>query len=217
MKGKNVTIYVIVCLLAIALIAWGFLIFYPKSQPVNKIADLQTTPAIPRAVNQNQTPTQTPAPNNNGQKIYQNEKLGVSFTYPSTWPEPIVTEKNIVGDNGYISFSEEAGLWRIDLGQFEKNLREGEGGYYWNIYAYAKKNYQQFKNTLKEDLGLYNIKEELTVNGNQAIIFTEGGMCGYKNAIIFGKSMTLVIASTCGGDDAKVGDKINDILTNLKF
>lgn len=59
MKGKNVTIYVIVCLLAIAIIAWGFLMFYPKNQPTNKLANVQTTPTVPQATNQSQTPSET--------------------------------------------------------------------------------------------------------------------------------------------------------------
>lgn len=199
-------IYIIVCLLAIAVVAWGLLLFYSKNQ-VNKPSNLQTAP----------TASQTPTPAKDGQKSFQNNKLGVSFTYPSTWPEPVVTEKNIIGDNGYISFSEEAGLWRIDLGQRDSQIREGGGGYYWNIIAYGKKDYQQFRNSLLGDTGIYRIIKETLVNGNQAIIFTEGGMCGYKNAIIFGKNKTLIIESYCGGDDSEIGDKINDILENLKF
>lgn len=46
-------IYIIVCLLAIAIVAWGLLMFYPKSQLTNKPTDLQTAPATPFTEKQN--------------------------------------------------------------------------------------------------------------------------------------------------------------------
>jgi|GEM_PF-4156090 hypothetical protein len=151
------------------------------------------------------------------QKLYQNQKLGISFTYPSNWPEPIIVDRGIIGDSGFFAFREDAGLWSLKLGAFDNKLQEGEGAYNWNIYAYKAKDYQQFKNQLMADAGIYKIEKEFKINNDNAIMYTEAGMCSSKEVVIFGKNITLAISTICGGDDTEIGNGINDILQNLKF
>jgi hypothetical protein len=75
---------------------------------------------------------------------------------------------------------------------------------------------QKFSEDLRNN-DMIEVKAEKTINSANVIVYGEGGMCGYKNAFIFGNNVSVKFWSHCGYDDPALSKLFDQILSTFKF
>lgn len=155
-------------------------------------------------------------------KTYKNVKYGFEFRYPKEWPAPVLTVPTQETDTAFLNYESVRTLWHLGVGKQEAAC-EGELCHLLTMEGYDAggfNSHQNFQQALIEDLKedeLAWIESEDKLNGADAIVFASGGMCGYRNAYVFSKQMSLYFTAHCGQEDPELGAMFDAILSTLKL
>lgn len=147
-------------------------------------------------------------------KTYKNAKYGIEFRYPKEWPAPVFAI--VEGMEGY----EGSGvpLWELGVGK-QENACEGQPCYLLGFEGFTS-GPQDSREAIVQSLmenSLAQITAEKKINGADVVVFMEGGMCGYRNAWIFGKDYIIKFTAHCGEDDPELAAMFDAILSTFKL
>jgi hypothetical protein len=153
---------------------------------------------------------------NGSMEVYTNNELGISFKQFANFPEPVLKPGQDYSDFDFEIKIANQSFWNLALGPIQKGACEGDDCYYLNFEAFPSQNPAPIIQSLKND-EMINIKSDKNVNGNRTVVYTEGGMCGYLHAIIFGEQRTIQFTSMCGADSQESMGEFYLILDSFKF
>lgn len=138
-------------------------------------------------------------PVQNSFKVYSNEKLGITFNYPSEWPEPVLVEKQY--SNG--SIFDNNNQWEIKLGEPRKNYLEGADTYFASIRGFYSQSKNEIIAEINSNKGSVWFLDQFKDGYDNYLSYGEAGIVGVKNIMYFGKN----------GKTVKI-QSINDNLDN---
>lgn len=145
--------------------------------------------------------------------LYTNTTLGISFNNPIGWANPQQLPGNPYGDGGFRIQNQS--LWKLNLGNPDQSSTcEGELCYNYTMEGFPAAEPATVLKKLQAD-PLIKVLSNETVNGYRVIIYDEGGICGYRNALAFGENATIAIVYRCGSGEDQ-GD-LNSIIRSLKI
>ncbi len=151
---------------------------------------------------------ETPAITQSEFKIYSNQELGFSFKYPKTWPEPsLITDGNMSG-----GIFEEEGQWQIGLGELHKASLEGADKYFATISGFYLQSKADMIKKIKSDE--INKFVKLIKETDSYIVYSEVGMVGVKNIMIFNGDKAVRINSLEGTMDSEIDSIAESLIFN---
>lgn len=144
--------------------------------------------------------------------LYTNTRLGILFDNPDGWPVPQQLPGDNYGDGGFRVHNQS--LWKLNIGHIDSSLCEGEPCYNYTMEGFPQVEPDIILEKLKND-SLIQLISDQNINGNRVFIYDEGGICGYKKALMFGKKSTVAFTYICGsGEDQS---DFNSIIKSLKI
>lgn len=160
----------------------------------------ETESVVPVESNEPLTSTE-PIINEDNLKTFTDSNLGVTFKYPNNWPTPAVMTNH--PSSG--SYFDKDNQWEIGLG----GILEGSTVYRASLRGY----YPQTKNEIIAAINNPENKDSLALvnqfNNQQGVylVYTEAGIRGVKNIMLFDNSGQTVRAQSIGGElDADIYD-----------
>lgn len=145
-------------------------------------------------------------------QTYTNEELGVSFKYPLEWPKPKVGPEQY-SCCGYPYPEIPANI--ISLGPLiDGDMEGGESYYEYQLLFHDAKEYETVLDDLSEDSLINVVRNDLN---NEFIVYDEGGICGFRKAIIIGDENSVILQSHCGSSNPEKINMVDDLLDSFKF
>jgi hypothetical protein len=149
-------------------------------------------------------------------KIYINDKYNFSFSYSKEWSAPIFEEGDFYGGGSYPG--NENSKWKLNIGGIAKGFCEGTDCY--RLYfdgGFPTKDYNLIVDDLNNSDNLTKILKQINIVNGSAIIYTEGGMCESKDAMIFGNNQMIKFSGYCVSSGSSLEKSFDQILSTFKF
>lgn len=140
--------------------------------------------------------------------LYSSQKYGFTIAYPKTWPEPIDETPEYAGkvlwDNT---------LWSVALGPKYPTACEGEDCYQYFVKGIPMSS--DVVDKLSND-SMVRIVSDSKQGEYRIVEYTEGGICGDLNALIFGHRFLYRVTARCAGDTPERAALLREIVNSFE-
>ncbi len=144
--------------------------------------------------------------------LYKQEQAGISFAYPKQWPEPEYFSQGTFGDGGFQP--EEKSQWTIGVDKPTNYL--GEDVFPFGFMGFGVQNAEEIIKKLEAD-EMIQVEKDMVQNGSRVIVYSEGGICGSQNALIFGIKTTVLLQGRCAAENMERKNQFEVILQSVSF